>query len=422
MKLLQINTTLNTTSTGRITEEIGIKAMEYGYDSYAAFRKLGPAGSKSKKIKIGNEFDRYIHGLNTRVFDRHGFSSQNATKKLVKQIKQVDPDVIGLHNLHGYYLNVEILFQYLKKVQKPVVWTFHDCWPFTGHCVYFDRVGCEKWKKQCYSCPQKKKYPASYLVDNSKNNFSKKRELFTGLENLTIITPSGWLKDLVKKSFLKEYPVRVIHNGIDLKVFKPRTDQLPAELNNLEAKIILGVASVWDERKGLKDFLKLADSLDKKYKIVLVGLNRKQIAKLPDNILGIERTENVEQLSSLYSKADVFVNPTWSDNFPTTNIESLACGTPVVTYRTGGSPEAIDSETGIVINQGDVQQLTKAIQNICSKGKKSYQYKCRKRATELFDKEKRYYDYVNLYRYITESGLTKIQNGSPALNSESKSK
>lgn len=397
MKLLQINTTVNTTSTGRIAEEIGQTVMDAGHKSVIAYRKEGPADSRSKLIKIGNDLDMYLHGIKTRLFDLHGFGSKRATRGLVNEIEKEDPDVIGLHNLHGYYLNIEILFNYLKKVQKPVVWTFHDCWPFTGHCAYFDSVDCTKWKTGCHDCPLKTKYPASYLVDNSEWNFAKKRELFNGLENLTIVTPSRWLSELVKKSFLQNYPVEVIHNGIDTTVFSPSSENLPAELILRNKKIVLGVASVWDQRKGLQDFIKLNSVLGSDYQIVLAGLNETQRKDLPDGITAIPRTENVQQLAALYSAAEVFVNPTWIDNFPTTNIEALACGTPVITYKTGGSPEAIDSETGLVVEQGDIQGLNKAILKVSKNGKELYRSKCRMRAENYFNKDERFRDYLKLY-------------------------
>jgi len=397
IKLLQINTTLNTTSTGRITEEIGLCAMEQGYESVAASRRVGPAGSASQYIKIGNRLDRYLHGVKTRVLDRHGFGSERATLELVKEIRKIDPDVIGMHNLHGYYLNVEVLFHYLKEVQKPVVWTFHDCWPFTGHCAYFDRVGCEKWKTECHSCPLKTYYPASHGLDQSNRNFHDKKALFTGLDNLTIVTPSHWLKGLVKQSFLQRYPVEVIHNGIDLETFKPATDHLPEAIKKIGKKIILGVASVWDERKGLQEFEKLVPLLDEEYRIVLVGLSEEQIGKLPKEILGIARTENVQQLASLYSAAEAFVNPTLSDNFPTTNIEALACGTPVITYKTGGSPEAVDEQTGFITEQRDMEGVLSSVKEIAANGRKTYTEPCRQRAVDHYNKEDRFRDYVELY-------------------------
>lgn len=397
MKLLQINATLNTTSTGRIAEEIGRCAIENGLESYAACRRLGDAGSSSTVIKIGSSLDKYLHGLKTRVLDRHGFGSKGATEELVEEIRKIDPDVIGLHNLHGYYLNVEVLFSYLKEVKKPVVWTFHDCWPFTGHCSYFDRFSCEKWKTECHDCPMTTYYPASYGLDQSKRNFYDKRKLFTGLDNLRIVTPSGWLKELVQQSFLREYPVDVIHNGIDLESFKPGTEHLPEIVRKLNKKIILGVASVWDDRKGYKDFIKLSGLIPDDYHIVLVGLDEQQMKHLPGNILGLARTENVQQLSSIYSAAEVFVNPTWSDNFPTTNIEALACGTPVITYDTGGSPEAVDHNTGFVVEQGDLESIVQLLAKVSKEGKESFTELCRNCAVEYYNKEDRFRDYVELY-------------------------
>jgi len=402
MKILQINTTVNTGSTGRIAEDIGRVIISEGHESYIAYSRPGSEKSKSQLIKIGTKADVYLHGILTRLFDLHGFGSKAVTQNFIKKLDHVNPDVIGLHNLHGYYLNIEVLFSYLKKVQKPVVWTFHDCWPFTGHCSYFDSVNCERWISGCYSCPLKTKYPASYGLDNSKFNYKKKRELFTGLNNLTIVTPSKWLAELAGKSFLGDYPIEVIHNGIDLDTFRVNDDSLPVNLKNSGKKIVLGVASIWDKRKGLEDFVKLSKISGGKYNIVLVGLSNAQIKSLPAEITGIARTESVKELAALYSLADVFVNPTLSDNFPTTNIEALACGTPVVTYNTGGSPEAIDNSTGIVIEKGDIEQVHQSVLEILCKDKSDYQKKCRNRAVKYFNKKDRYMDYLNLYEQKCE--------------------
>jgi len=399
MKVLQINTTVNTTSTGRITEEIGTNFIKQGHESLIAYCKAGPGGSQSKVIRIGNLLDNYVHVIKTRLFDQHGFGSKRATKKLVKQIEREDPDVIGLHNLHGYYLNIDILFNYLKKVQKPVVWTFHDCWPFTGHCAFFDYVNCEKWKKECSECPLTSKYPASWFLDQSKSNFHKKRDLFTGIQKLKIITPSNWLKNLVQQSFLNEYETVVIHNGINLDQFRPVDCESVRNKYGLEnKKIILGVASVWDRRKGLIYGRELATKLGNTFKIVLVGLDKKQIAKLPKSVIGIKRTENVKELAALYSSADVFLNPTLVDNFPTTNLEALACGTPVITFDTGGSPESINEHTGIVVEKGNSSKLLKAIHNITSRDPEINRTICRQRAEKLYNKEERFHDYINVYK------------------------
>lgn len=406
MKILQINTTVNQGSTGRIAEQIGQTVLQNGQDSYIAFSRQGQP-TKSVPLKIGTQKDVYQHVLISRLFDRHGFGSKNATRRFVEEIEIIEPDMIHLHNIHGYYLHIEVLFDFIKAKNIPVVWTFHDCWPFTGHCSYFDRFNCKKWKTECYSCPMTNYYPQSWGVDNSKKNYKLKKHLFNQPENLTIVTPSHWLKNLVKDSFLKGKRVQVIHNGIDLNVFNPVVSSIKKKLNLQDYKIILGVASIWDKRKGFEDFLKLADILDEQFQIVLVGLTDKQLNALPNNILGIKRTENLQELAQLYSASDVYINPTYSDNFPTTNIEALACGTPVITYYTGGSPEAISEESGIVVTKNDIIGLKNAIDEIVNSSTKFNSSICRERAVNHFNKEDRYQDYIKLYEEVLKNDKTK---------------
>lgn len=398
MKILQINTTVNSGSTGRIAEDIGKLLLQNGHESFIAAAYANQK-SQSEVIDIGSELNRKLHGLKSRLFDRHGFGSAKATLELIEKIRVIKPDIIHLHNIHGYYLHIGILFNFLKEEQMPVVWTFHDCWPFTGHCAYFDRYNCRKWETQCYNCPAIKAYPASWWIDNSRNNYNDKNQLFRGLNNLHIITPSRWLAKHVENSFLKDYPIRCIHNGIDLKTFNivTQTENIAEKYKLPPKQILLGVASVWHKRKGLKDFILLSKLISKEAHIVLVGLTRKQIEDLPANITGIERTESVNDLASLYSKASIFLNPTYVDNFPTTNIESLACGTPVITYQTGGSPEAIEEDTGFVVGKGDIDGLYLAIQKTLRKGKLYYESACRARAERLFDKSARFDEYIDLY-------------------------
>jgi len=388
MRILQINTAVNSGSTGRIAEEIGKTLIKNGHESYIAYGRI-KGKSNSRLIKIGTLKDVYHHVLMTLLYDKHGLASKKATKNLIKQIDKIEPNIIGLHNIHGYYLNYEILFDYIKEKEIPVLWTFHDCWPFTGHCSYFDSVGCEKWKTHCNKCPITKNYPKA-LTDRSYQNFEDKQEAFTDVKHLKIIIPSQWLGDLVKHSFLKEYPVEVIHNGIDLDVFKPLKNVI-----NSKEKIVLGVASTWDKRKGLDDFIQLRNKLSSEIKIVLIGLSSKQIESLPKGITGIERTENVEALVEWYNKASVFINPTYVDNFPTTNIEALSCGTPVITYKTGGSPEAVNHETGKVVPKADINALAKAVTDI--KKDKTNISACRERALSKFNAKDRYQDYLDLY-------------------------
>lgn len=389
MKVLQINTVVNSGSTGRIAEEIGIEIISQGHESFIAFGR-GERPSKSKLIKIGNTKDVYLHGVKTLLLDQHGLGSYGATQSLIKEIDIIKPDILHLHNIHGYYLNYQVLFQYIKAVNIPVVWTFHDCWPFTGHCVHFEHVSCTKWLTHCEKCPLSGKYPRSF-ADRSFKNFDDKKDAFLNVENLTIITPSNWLRNLVKQSFLKEYKVETINNGIDLQSFYPPKTKV-------NERIILGVASTWSNAKGLHDFIKLREVLDDDIKIVLIGLSKSQIKSLPYNITGISRTENVEELAQWYQRATVFVNPTYLDNFPTTNLEALACGTPVITYNTGGSPESINPKVGEVIEQGNMELLKMAIERFLFKENLQDLMKtCSDHAVEFFDKEDRYKEYLEIY-------------------------
>lgn len=400
MVVVQINTSINTGSTGRIAEEIAAVAAAQGYTCYGVYGRVSNE-SKMKTLRVGTDCSVKIYGLESRLFDNHGFSSKKATRKLIGELVKLKPDVVHLHNIHGYYIHVGVLFDYLNQHNIPVIWTLHDCWSLTGHCSYFDWVNCDKWKTHCENCPNKKGYPESLFFDFSARNFDRKRNVFTGHPNLTIVTPSVWLADIVKESFLKQYPVNVINNGVDTTLFRPKPGGEILEKYDLsDRKYVLGVASIWDRRKGLSDFFDLAKYISGKAIVVLVGLNKEQIKGLPENIIGIERTEDVEELVELYVGAQVFVNPTYVDNFPTTNIEALACGTPVITYKTGGSPEAIDNETGSIVAKGDIVGLNAATMSFIENDKQTYSKKCRARAMELFDKNQRFNDYLDLYKAI----------------------
>lgn len=399
--IFQICVEGNTGSTGRIAEEIGILAIQNGWNSYIAYGRF-PRPSKSNLIRIGSNWDIFLHGLQTRIFDRHCLGSKRATIRLVNQIKAIKPDIIHLHHLHGYYINIKILFEYLSTASTPVVWTFHDCWSLTGHCAYFDFVGCDKWKTECNHCPQKKEYPASLILDRSIENYYLKKKLFTSIKNMTIVPVSNWLENIVLESFMKEIPVQTIHNGIDTSIFKPQNNgsETRAKYGINKKFMLLGVASPWIRRKGLNDFIQLSKLLNDDEMIVLVGLNNSQINHLPQNIIGLTKTESRQELIDLYSAADLYINPTWEDNFPTTNIESLACGTPLVTYRTGGSIEAVSAETGFIVDKGDIDGLVNVIRHVKKVGKESFSVACRKRAVEFFNKDDRFKEYLDLYKNI----------------------
>lgn len=401
-KLLQINPVLRTnTSTGRIVQEIGELAIKEGWDSYVAYSggRDGLKPCKSKLIPVGGKADVAFHGLWTRLTDRHGLASWSATRRFIDEIKALKPDVIHIHNIHGYFLNYKILFDFLAQSDIPVVWTVHDCWLYTGHCYHYAAAGCYKWQSLCEDCPQKFEFPASYFVDRSRQNYLDKKEAFTSVPNMTIVTVSEWMKNEMSNSFLKNCQFQVIHNGIDLNVFSVQDNEqgVRQRYGLGDKRIILGLASIWSKEKGWDDFIEMAKMLNDNELIVLVGVSEKQQEQLPSNIVGIRRTENVQQLAELYSAADVFVNPTWQDNYPTVNLEAIACGTPVVTYRTGGSVEAINDSTGMIVEQGDVAGLLSAVREIMQRGTQFFKDSCRKFALENFDKEERYNDYLKLY-------------------------
>ena len=397
MKVLQINSVCGVGSTGRIATDLYKVMKENGIESKIAFG-IGTAENipQEDAFKFGNKFDYYVPNAVSRITGKAGFYSKINTIKLLEFIKQYKPDLIHIHNIHGYYINVKMLFEFLKKYDKPVIWTLHDCWAFTGHCAHFDLIGCTKWKTQCYNCPIHREYPKSF-TDNSRHIYKLKKQLFTGVENLTIVTPSQWLADLVKQSFLKDHTIRIINNGINLDVFKPIENDIKIKYKCENKYLILGVAFGWDKKKGLDVFIELSKRLDEnKYKIMLVGTDEHIEKDLPDNIISIHRTKNQNELAKIYSAADLFVNPTREDTYPTVNMESLACGTPVLTFNTGGSPEIIDKTCGMVVEKDDIDSMYNEIINICENNVFTKEM-CLKKS-RMFDKNEKYRNYIELYK------------------------
>lgn len=364
MKVLQINIFGNL-STGKIAVGLYRGLKENGHDGIVAFAR-NEIPEDVPNIRIGNKWSVRADGAMSRLTDRAGFYSKHATRKLIQQIKEYNPDVIHLHNLHGYYINVEMLFEYLKESRKPVVWTLHDCWAFTGHCCYYSMACCEKWKTGCSQCSQTSAYPKSLFFDNSEWNYQRKRELFTSLPNLRLVCVSKWLEGEVKQSFLKEIPCKVIYNGIDLNVFKPVHSDIRLKYGLNGKKIILGVASTWDVRKGLKDFISLATMLDDEYRIVLVGLTKKQKNGLPANIIGLGRTKTAQELVEMYSMADLFFNASIEETFGLPTVEAIACGTPVIVYDATALPEVVTPQTGRIVPKHDLQAVKGAIEDLLS--------------------------------------------------------
>ena len=373
------------------------KGIEY-YTAFPNARSMRGKGDNDS-ILIGTRLGRNLHILLAKMTGLHGCFSILDTHFFLKKVKKINPDIIHLHNIHGDYINIQMLFKYIKRKNIKVVWTLHDCWTFTGQCPHFDMIGCDKWKTGCYKCPQFKEYPKS-MVDNSKLMYKLKKKWFTGVENLTIVTPSQWLADLVKQSYLKEYPVQVINNGINLNIFKPTESNFREKYNLQNKYIILGIAFGWGERKGLDVFIDLAKRLDEMYQIILVGTDENIDKKLPSNILSIHRTQNQVELAEIYTAADLFINPTREDTFPTTNIEALACGTPVITFDTGGSPEIIDNTCGISVKKDSISDMVKAMRTVCEGN--LYQVKpCVTRA-EQYNKNEKFQEYINVYANINK--------------------
>lgn len=409
MKILQVNTVIRSGSVGRITADLYETINTSGNEALVAVGRE-PFPENMKGILIGNKGDFYQHVMKNFFQGESGFGSVDVTKRFLAWIDKEKPDLIHLHNIHGFYIQVELLFEYIKKRNIPVVWTLHDCWSFTGHCAYYDYAACDKWKEGCCDCIHHAKvYPYALFKDNSIEAYKRKRVAFCGVKNLTIVTPSHWLKGQVEQSFLKEYPVKVIPNGIDLDAFCPTKDVAQGDSASDEPiaknkKIVLGVANIWEHRKGLSYFEKLANDLSDEYQIQLIGVSKKQKKELDKKYKGkikaIMRTSSVEELAEAYRNADVFVNATLEDNFPTTNLEALACGTPVVTYATGGSGESVTEKSGIVVQRANYQALLLAVVKACVDGAFD-SAECRKRAEE-YDKHKRYEEYLELYREILD--------------------
>lgn len=419
MKVLQINTFYIFGSTGRIAYDLMQVQKKNGIQSYIAYGTNTGANIKSKSddnaFLMQGWIRRKINILRTRLFDNHGFYNETETKRLLNWIDTIKPDVIHLHNIHNHYIHVGMLFNYIKRRQIPIIWTLHDCWSFTGHCSHFDYEGCDKWKSFCRECSLLKEYPPTWLWDFSTRNYFEKKATFLGVENMILVTPSKWLADLTRFSFLSGYPVKIINNGVDTNLFKPvPNDNFKERIGAKGKKIMLAMASGFSQRKGgviLKELPKLLK--DNEILLLVGGGAKKLAAKYPNHCIGVDYTNSINELVSFYSAADVFINPTLEDNFPTTNIEAMACGTPVVTFNTGGSVESVldnermnkngdvmETSVGMVVPKGNLSALLFGIRKILDNGKESYVSVCRNKALERYDKAKQYQMYINLYKEI----------------------
>ena len=365
MKVLIINEVCGIGSTGKISAGIAREFLSNGNNVRIAYGRTAnvPSDLKNISYRIGGDFSVRFHALMTRLTDKHGFYSRRATKKFLKFASEYNPDLVWMHNIHGYFINVEMLFDWIKsRPDMQVKWTLHDCWSFTGHCAFFTMAKCEKWKNQCCDCPETSKYPKAF-ISNARKNYQRKKKAFVGVKNMEIITPSKWLAGLVKESFLKEYPVSVVYNTIDENIFKPTESDFREKHSISDKKMVLFVANNWhEERKGLKDVLQVHERLGDNYAIVIVGVDNEIKNSLPPKIIAINKTNGQKELAQIYTTADVFVNTTYEDNYPTVNLESRSCGTPVITYRTGGSVESVRED--LIVEVGDIDGLVQKIKTV----------------------------------------------------------
>lgn len=402
--LFQINVSLNTGSIGRIVEDIGAVAQSQGWDVWVAHGPRYVNNSSLKTYQICSRGEELLHVVQTRLLDGYGLGCTLATRRLVEKIEEIKPDVIHLHNIHGYYLDIRVLFSFLKKANIPVVWSIHDCWSFTGHCAHFDVVGCQRWKVGCYDCPRKRKFPQSYLLERSQRNYELKKALFTSVPNLTLVPVSNWLKGLLEDSFFyncSNVEMKTIYNGANLSSFSPCGNDLNIQTQKkygIEGKFVaIALASKWGNEKGWSDYLRLSQILPNDMMVILVGVSKEQKRMLPQNIIGVERTDSIQELVTLYSMSDVLLSLSILETFGLTVVEGYACGIPAIVYDRTASPEMVSEDTGYVVSAGNVYEVVDCMRKIQSKGRYFYRDKCRKKAEQQFNVVKQYQMFVDLY-------------------------
>ncbi len=397
MKVAQINLGLFG-STGRIMCNLRNLLVENGDECllvYPDYPQNLPGDPSDYRIPGG--LVRRVNAILEKTTGLQGCFAFYHTRNLLHRLEEFQPDVVHLHNIHGMKTNYGMLFSWLKKQGIPVVWTLHDCWSFTGHCPHFAMAGCDRWRTGCHHCSQYREYPAVF-VDQSRTLWKLKKMWFGSVAHITLVAPSKWLAELVQLSYLGHYPCRIIYNGVDTSLFKPVKSDIRQQYGIGDRKMVLGVAYGWGPRKGLDVFLDLAQKLDEQYCIVLVGTNEQIDQQLPQNIISIHRTQNQQELAEIYTAADVFVNPTREEVLGLVNLEALACGTPVITFRTGGSPECLDATCGVIVDVDDNQEVLEQIKNICTM-RPFDQEDCIRRAA-LFRQEDRFAEYLRLYEEV----------------------
>ena len=398
-RLLLINVALNWGSTGKIVEGIGKLVQSSGWEVYVAHGARYRNPSSLQSIQVTSMAGEWVHYIGSALFDGQGLGSRCATKRFLKQFESIKPDLVHIHNIHGCFLNYPILFKFLREHSIPVIWTLHDCWAMTGHCVHFMRTHCDKWKTGCGNCPQLRDFPSSYLLDRSRRNYTLKKDLFTSMEDMQITTVSSWLKGVAEESYLGKFPITVVPNGLNSIAFKPTVGIIREKYGLQGKKILLGVASGFGDRKGLYDYIQLAKRLSASYKIVLVGVMESDKKELPDSIIAVDRANGAEELAAFYTCADVLLSLSYEETFGMTIVEAMACGTPAIVYDNTAQPELITPETGSIIPTGDLDALVKAIKGICGKEKSAFEETCRNHAIQ-YDEAMSYQKYLDIYKSV----------------------
>ena len=399
--LLIINVALNWGSTGKIVEGIGSLAKSRGWEVYVAHGARYKNRSSLKAIQISSMAEEWIHYIESSLFDAQGLGSRCATRRLLRKLDEIRPDLVHIHNIHGCFLNYPLLFNYLRDKQIPVVWTLHDCWAMTGHCVHFERTHCEKWKTMCEKCPQKKDFPTSYLLDCSKRNFTLKKQLFTSMGTMRITTVSAWLKGVAERSYLNKFPIEVVPNGVDTNRFVYSEKDVKNRFHIEKKKLVLAVASGFGERKGVFDYASLSRILTDEYQLMLVGVNDHDRKVLPQSVIAVSRANGSEELAAFYSAADVLLSLSYEETFGLTVVEAMACGTPAIVYDNTAQPELITPETGLIVESGNVEKVKEAIKIVCSKGKSHYSKACRNHALG-YDEMRSYNKYLEIYEELAK--------------------
>lgn len=398
-KLLLINVALNWGSTGKIVEGIGTLAQAGGWEVFVAHGARYKNLSTTTNIQVSSKVGEWIHYVESSLFDAQGLGSRCETKRFLKQVEEIKPDIVHIHNIHGCYINYPLLFTYLKEHNIPVVWTLHDCWAMTGHCVHFMRSNCMKWQTRCHHCPQKMTFPSSYLFDRSERNYKLKKDLFTSMPVMHITTVSSWLKGIAESSYLKKYPITVVPNGIKTDMLNFEPSDILERFGLQGKKLLLAVAIGLDERKGLYDYIKLANKLSDQYQLMLVGLTEEERKTVPESIIAVKRTNSTRELAAYYSAADALLSLSYEETFGLTIVEAMACGTPAIVYDNTAQPELVTLETGMIVPTGDLDALVKAIDEVCSKPKESYSIACRNHSLE-YDEKLSYQKYLDIYSVI----------------------